>query len=114
MADNYDATFDNLVFDEDLEHILEEIFDEAQLVVCEDDIGLNGVCNDDDNLVIITAEDVQQEIVVETELRHEPGNVTTSTPSHTPCSEERVHMTTARANALTVVTPPTPRMYNVL
>ncbi|KAF4102547.1 hypothetical protein G5714_017347 [Onychostoma macrolepis] len=42
MADNYDATFDNLVFDEDLEHILEEIFDEAQLTVCEDDNGLNG------------------------------------------------------------------------
>ncbi|KAF4117973.1 hypothetical protein G5714_000024 [Onychostoma macrolepis] len=43
MADNYDATFDNLVFDEDLEHILEEIFDEAQLTVCEDDNGLNAV-----------------------------------------------------------------------
>ncbi|KAF4100763.1 hypothetical protein G5714_018959 [Onychostoma macrolepis] len=112
MADNYDATFDNLVFDEDLEHILEEIFDETQLTVCEDDNGLNGVHNDDNNLVIITAEDVQREIVVETELRHEPANVTTSAPSHTECSDERLHTPTIRANARTVVTnPPTQRMY---
>ncbi|KAF4113660.1 hypothetical protein G5714_006205 [Onychostoma macrolepis] len=53
MADNYDATFENLEFDEGLEQILEEIFDEAQLVVCGDDVGLNGEHGDDDNCVII-------------------------------------------------------------
>ncbi|KAF4113995.1 hypothetical protein G5714_004218 [Onychostoma macrolepis] len=96
MADNYDATFDNLVFDKDLEHILEEI--------C--------VHNDDNNLVIIAAEDVQREIVVGTELRHEPANVTTSAPSHTECADGQLHTPTVRANTRTVVTdPPTQRMY---
>ncbi|KAF4110720.1 hypothetical protein G5714_007751 [Onychostoma macrolepis] len=96
MADNYDATFDNLVFDEDLEHILEEI--------C--------VHNDDNNLVIITAEDVQRGIAVGTELRHEPANVTTSAPSHTGCSDEQLHTPTIRANACTfVIDPPTQQMY---
>ncbi|KAF4103563.1 hypothetical protein G5714_016446 [Onychostoma macrolepis] len=92
MADNYDATFDNLVFDEDLEHILEEIFDEAQLTVCEDDNGLN--------------EDVQRGVAVGTELRHEPANVTTSALSHTECSDEQLHTPTIHANARTVVIGP--------
>ncbi|XP_058644238.1 uncharacterized protein LOC131547582 [Onychostoma macrolepis] len=112
MADNYDATFDNLVFDEDLEHILEEIFDEAQLTVCEDDNGLNGGHNDDNNLVIITAEDVQRGVAEGPELRNEPANVTTAAPSHTECSDEQLHTPTIRANARTdVIEPPTQRMY---
>ncbi|XP_058637566.1 uncharacterized protein LOC131543795 [Onychostoma macrolepis] len=92
MADNYDV-------------------DETQLTVCEDDDGLNGVHNDDDNLVIITAEDVQREIVG-AKLRHESANVTTTAPSHTECSDEQLHTPTVRANAHTdVIDPSTQRMY---
>ncbi|KAL0146560.1 hypothetical protein M9458_058191 [Cirrhinus mrigala] len=93
MADNYDDTFDNLEFDDGLMQILDQIFDEVQLVTFDDDDGVNNgeVNASNDQLVILPAEEALLEIVVTAELQHSSDNVTGPAHTNEPTPEVEVH-----------------------
>ncbi len=56
-------------------------------------LNLSSEHSDDDNrLIILPTEDVNQETLVRTEMCHESDKVTRTSPSHNPCTEERVYM----------------------
>ncbi|KAL0152881.1 hypothetical protein M9458_051814 [Cirrhinus mrigala] len=101
MADNYDDTFDNLEFDDGLMQILDQIFDEVQLVTFGDDDGVNnGEVNDsNDPLVILPAEEALLEIVVTTELQHSSDNVIGPTHTDEPTPEVEVHTPDIRSGS---------------
>ncbi|XP_058601930.1 sterol regulatory element-binding protein 2-like [Onychostoma macrolepis] len=71
-----------------LEQILQEFFDEAELLAYSDDGGVNNSEHNgsDSQVITLPAEETLQEDVVGTESRHEPDNVTR--PSHGPSLEE--------------------------
>ncbi|KAF4102658.1 hypothetical protein G5714_015541 [Onychostoma macrolepis] len=68
--------------------ILQEFFDEAELLAYSDDGGVNNSEHNgsDSQVITLPAEETLQEDVVGTESRHEPDNVTR--PSHGPSLEE--------------------------
>ncbi len=65
-------------------------------------LNLKADYDDDHNcLIILPTEEGHQEIVVRMEPCHEPDNLTRSSSSHGPRSEERVHTTAACTSAHT-------------
>ncbi len=74
---------------------------------------MSGEHDDDNNrAIILHTEEVHQEVVVRTEPHHKPDNVTQTSPSHGPSSEERVHTAPIDTTAhMVVASSPMPRMY---
>ncbi|KAF4102661.1 hypothetical protein G5714_015544 [Onychostoma macrolepis] len=94
-ANQNNSTFGNLEFSKRLQKILEEFFDEAELLAYGEHDG------SDSQVITLPAEEALQEDVVGTESRHEPDNVTR--PSHGPSSEEGTHTSLA-------TNPPAPEL----
>ncbi len=67
-------------------------------------LNLTGEYNDDDSrLIILPTEGMDQEVLIGMETCHESDNVIQTTPSRSPCMEERVHMNAICASECTSI-----------
>ncbi|XP_026081145.1 uncharacterized protein LOC113057827 [Carassius auratus] len=93
MADNYQDGFENQDFDEGLDQILEELFDENVLFACDEPGAVN---NDEQDVgsnqeLITPPENVAQEVEISTESQHALGHVTKPASADAPDPEGDSH-----------------------